>query len=178
MGNVLDFRTYRAPSQKGDAKANTKQRLLVEEFDYNAIPLNEREAICYARGVAFHVMNWIRTCCIVKAHDDSIVEDLPSRFLVQIANSLLNYKDQAQNRRLDGVPHCTVQRLRSQVLNVIECDSHLREMWRKRDTIPSNSLALADKTEYSVEWKEGWEMEWRSLEQGAYPSFSNIFWYL
>lgn len=174
MGNVLDFRTYRAPSQKDDIQATKDERLLIDQHDFNSIPLNEREAICYARGVALHVMDWIRFCCTIKSPDGSIVQDFPSKFLVQIANSLLEYKERAEKCALDGPPHCKLKLLRSQVLNMIKCDHYLHQMWLKKDTLPSNSLELADKNEYTVEWQKGWEARWRSLEKGSSLLFTDV----
>lgn len=171
MGNVLDFRTYRAPSQKEQAKPRASEILLIDKFDWNSIPLNERQAICYSRGVALFFMKWIRACCVVRSPDGNIVQDLPSCFLVQIANSLLNYKDRAEKAAYEGAPHCSFKLLHSQVQNMIKCDPHLKDMWRQRDTLPSNSLELADKSNYTVQWQAGWEMEWRSLERGTWFFF-------
>lgn len=175
MGNVLDFRTYRAPSLSEYGTPTAEETLLIEQFDWNSIPVNERQAICYARGAALHVMSWIRSCCVVKSPDNNIVDDLPSSFFVQIANSLLNYKIRATNCTLEGVPHCTVKLLRNQINNVVKCDSHLQAMWRKRDKLPSDSLDLANKAQYIVEWQMGWETKWRSLETGVWLSLRQCF---
>ena len=108
-------------------------------------------------------MKWIRTCCIIKSPDGHVVEDLPSRFLVQIANSLVNYKGRAEMQMLEGAPHSTLKMVKLQVTNMVECDDRLQETWRKKDDLklPSNSLELANKSKYTVEWQAGWEKEWR-----------------
>ena len=51
--NVLDFRTYWAPTQEDYQKANKNQQILINH-DCNTIPINERFAICYSRGRTLH----------------------------------------------------------------------------------------------------------------------------
>jgi hypothetical protein len=58
LGNVLDFRTYRAPTQEDSQKSNKHQQILIDH-EINAIPVGERMAICYSRGVALNLINWI-----------------------------------------------------------------------------------------------------------------------
>lgn len=166
FGNVLDFRTYSAPNQHESSVASTEQTFLMASHDINAIPFNERLAISYARGVALHVIRWIRDSCEVKGPDGKVVEDLPSIFMVQLLSALLAYKSAAQRRGLQGVPHCTFDLVFNQVENVVKCDPLLALAWRSRPREPSTSLALESKELYSVKWKEGWEEKWRSMDLG------------
>jgi hypothetical protein len=50
LGNVLDFRTYRAPTQEVNQKANDHQQILIDS-DINTIPVHERFAMCYSRWI-------------------------------------------------------------------------------------------------------------------------------
>ena len=64
LGNVLDFRTYSAPNQGEADEASAAQTTLMNTGDINAIPNNERIAYCYARGVALHILSWLRACAL------------------------------------------------------------------------------------------------------------------
>ena len=153
LGNVLDFRTYSAPNQDATVKASYTQKNLMQEFDRNSIPSNERMAICYARGAALSIFNWVRKFAVIKGPDGNVVEDLPSRFLVQILNTLLKYKSRAMQVGLGGAPHCSVSLLSNQVENMLKCDAQAEELWGKRQSICDDSLAFFPKDRYSVEWK-------------------------
>lgn len=177
MGNVLDFRTYSLPNQE-DGKTPSIGNS-TEAIDFNNIPENERKAICYSRGVALHIMSWIRHCCVIKYLDGKPISDLPSLFFVQISATLLNYKQRAEKRKLDGAPHCTYSRLEHQVDNVIQSDSSLREMWALRETYNISTTSLefdTDNVAPSVEWIEnsGWNNVDR-LESGAFFHIAYFF---
>ena len=64
LGNVLDFRTYHAPTQEEYTKANKNQQILIDH-KINIIPINERLAVCYACGVALCLFNWICHCFVI-----------------------------------------------------------------------------------------------------------------
>jgi hypothetical protein len=168
LGNVLDFRTYKAPNQSDDVKATPQQKELMISDDINSLSQNERVACCYARGVALYIMKWVRSCAIITDPDGHIVQDLPSRFLVQILNSLLTYKKAAAAKALSGAPHCTFSLLKKQALNVLECDSALQAAWLLRTDMPDDSLELARKSGHTIMWKPDWEPEWRSSSQGMH----------
>ena len=53
----------------------------MQEFDHNSIPSNERMAICYARGAALSIFNWVWKFAMIKEHDGNVVEDLKVRML-------------------------------------------------------------------------------------------------
>jgi hypothetical protein len=72
-------------------RQKNKERLW-KEFDWNNIPGNERIAIRYAHGIALEVFRWIRTWCIVKNPDGEIIDDLPSKYIVNLLDALLAYK--------------------------------------------------------------------------------------
>jgi hypothetical protein len=80
LGNVLDFRTYRAPTQEENQKADKNQQTLID-YEINTIPVSERLAICYSRGIALHIINWIRHFCQITGPGGEDVKDLPSYFL-------------------------------------------------------------------------------------------------
>lgn len=152
LGNVLDYRTYSAPNQDKDEPASHSQKVLMEEFDRNNISANERMAICHARGIALTIFNWVREYCTIKDGKGNVVEDLPSRFLVQILKALLKYKAKANQEKLGGAPHCDLHMLERQVMNVLACDTLARKVWDKRQDIPDDSLEFGRKKGYTLQW--------------------------
>src|SRR6266545_1950929 len=59
LGNVLDFRIYSAPNQHEDDWTTKAQLQLWTDFNWNDIPGDDCMAICYARGIALAVFEWI-----------------------------------------------------------------------------------------------------------------------
>ena len=159
LGNVLDFRTYRAPNQEENQKANKSQQILLD-CDFNTIPFNERLAICYSRGVAIHLMDWLRHSCMVTGPEGEDVPDLPSFFFVQIAHTLIKYKEGANASGLELQANCTLELLTRQIENVVNIDSHFTSLWSDRHSLPSNSLALQNQNKYSIKWQPHMEQEW------------------
>jgi hypothetical protein len=140
LGNVLDFRTYSAPNQEENGTATTLQKKLMLQYDRNNIPANERMAICHARGVGLAIFEWIRSSLLIKAADGKVIEDLPSRFIVQVLCCLLSYKEKALRRMLKGAPHCTLKLLKAQVENVVKCDPLIEVLWNDKGEEAINSL--------------------------------------
>jgi len=154
LGNVLDFRTYSAPNQLEDHPMTNAQQQLWKVFDQNHIPGDERMAICYARGIALAVFRWIRGCCIVKTSEGEVLEDLPSKHMVQLLDALLAYKSKAGVQKLQGAPHCASWMLKAQVLNVVKCDSLVEKLWNERKGPSSDSLRMTLDEGCTVEWKD------------------------
>jgi len=159
LGNVLDFRTYRAPTQEENQKANKSQQILIDH-DFNTIPFNERLAICYSHGVALHLINWVRRFCLVTSPEGENVLDLPSLFFVQMAQTLIKYKEGATISGLELQANCTLDMLTRQIENVVKIDSHFSSLWSKRHSLPSDSLTLANQNKYSVKWQSDIQLEW------------------
>lgn len=154
LGNVLDFRTYSAPNQAEDDPMTKEQQQLWKDFDRNDIPGDERMAICYARGIALAVFQWIRTRCIVKDPVGEVLDDLPLKQMVELLGALLAYKANAATRRLNGVPHCNLGMLKAQVLNVVGCDSSIEKLWKDGKGKSSNSLRMTLDEGCTVVWKD------------------------
>jgi len=173
LGNVLDFRTYRAPTQEEYTKADKNQQILIDH-EINTIPISERFAICYARGVALRLINWIRHCSVITGPGGDIVSDLPSRFFIQIAQTLVKYKEGANVSKLDLQANCTLGMLMKQINNVVDVDPHISALWLERHLLPSDSLALANQDEYSVKWLPDAQHKWSSLPYGMFW-FVDIF---
>jgi hypothetical protein len=167
LGNVVDFRTYCAPNQTEDTKTTTEQLRLWKEFDRNDIQGDERMAMCYARGLALCVFEWIRGWCIVRNPDGGVIDDLPSKHVVQLMDALLAYKAEAEARHLKGAPHCTLWKVRAQILNVVEWDSAIKKVWNERTGKPSNSLRMT--------LDEGCEVEWRTDAPYQFSKDSKYF---
>jgi len=174
LGNVLDFRTYRAPSQEEYTKADKNQQILIDN-EINTIPVNERLAICYARGVALRLVNWIRHCSVITGPGGAIIDDLPSRFFVQIAQALIKYKEGANNSRLDLEANCTLGMLIKQVNNVVAVDPQISSLWSERDLLSSDSLELANQGEYLVEWLPDAQQKWSSIGYGMFSLLHMLY---
>jgi hypothetical protein len=95
-----------------------------------------------------------------------IITDLPSRFFVQIAQTLIKYKEGANASKLDLQANCTLGMLTKQIENVVEVDLKISSLWSKRHLIPSGSLALANQGDYSVQWPDPGRKKWSSIECG------------
>ena len=165
LGNVLDFRTYRAPSQDEYKRANKNQQILIDH-EINSIAISERFAICYARGVALHLFDWVRICSEIRGPGGAIITDLPSRFFIQIAQTLIKYKEGANASKLDLQANCTLGMLTKQIENVVKVDPRILSLWSERHLLPCGSLALANQEEYSVQWPESRRKNWSSIEHG------------
>lgn len=137
-------------------------------YDINGIPTNERLAMCYTRVAALHLFQWVRECCIIHGPEESVVEDLPSRFLTQIGRAMIHYKTRAEEKNLEGVTHCSLAVLTSQINNVMESDNDIRNMWTDNSEEQPDSLELKSQSKYRLEWKAGWESSgsWTSIATG------------
>src|ERR1700678_413344 len=83
LGNILDFRTYSAPNQEEDEVASDKQKNLLWKYDRCNITGDERSAMCYARGVAVVICDWIsKHSAIIETQ--GVHKDLPSLYVCSI----------------------------------------------------------------------------------------------
>ena len=152
LGNVLDFRTYCAPNQREEDVATPSQRQQMSLHDRNAIPANERAAICYARGIGLAVFQWIRSSCVIKTPEGVEIEDVPSRYFVHILSALVHYKGLAAQRRLGGAPHCDTRLLKLQIENVVKCDPLIKKRWQMMGDVLT-SLRFTLDADCAIEWK-------------------------
>jgi hypothetical protein len=58
-------------------------------------------AICYTRGVALHVFAWIQRQCVIKTPNGELLDDLPSKYMVQLLDALLAYKSKADKQKVE-----------------------------------------------------------------------------
>ena len=102
--------------------------------------------------IALEIFQWIRKWCVVKTPGGDIIEDLPSKHLVEVLNALLAYKTKAEKRKLVGAPHCSLWKLKAQLLNVVECDALVKKLWNesKGDTTARLTTTLDEGC--TVEW--------------------------
>jgi hypothetical protein len=154
LGNVLDFRTYSAANQGENKPISGPQKVLMAKYDRNDIPRNERMAICYVRGVALSLFDWVRSQFIITAPDGKILHDLPSQFLIQVLNALITYKSRAMRMKIKGAPHCDTTVLRKQITNVVRCDSRVESLWRNKAGKIEDKLAF-DGEGYLMQRKAG-----------------------
>jgi len=132
LGNVLDFRTYSAPNQEEDEVASDEQKNLLRKYDRCNITGDERSAMCYARGVAVVIFDWIREHSTIIG-SRGVHEDLPSLYVCSTIKALLLYKKNAMEQQLTGAPHCSSADLLRQIENVVQCDKRLFTFWKNWD---------------------------------------------
>lgn len=151
LNNVLEFRTYQPPNDVPHEEADLPDCLL--DHDINNILYYERADICYAHGVALRIFRWIRQCAIVRDPSGRTVEDLCSLFFVQIVSSLLSYGEAASASDL-GTTSSFTAHLPNQIYNIVNLDVKIAKTWRDREklSIPSQSLALENWEQYTVQW--------------------------
>ena len=155
LGNVLDFRTYLAPNQPPERAATPAEQHVLEGYDRNKIPKQERAAMMFYRGLAFEVVDWIK----LRFHfwDPKGQDiDLPSHYLIQQLLALLEYKsDAAENKKGHaGAPHCTLSLLEKQIHNIVGCNEALKKYWSLfRDRVDTSQLGFGD--------KHGWKFKYR-----------------
>ena len=155
LGNVLDFRTYSAPNQGEDQEASDEQKKLLGKFDRCDITGDERSAMCYARGVAIIIFNWIRNhCTLILAGQSDPIDDLPSQYMCKLLRAILRYKHCAMEKELSGAPHCSYEDLLKQIENVIQCDKHIFSCWKAWDKsfVPPLCYLKFPSPGYSVTW--------------------------
>ena len=97
-----------------------------------------------------------------------MVKDFPELFLAQISRTIIQYKERAEAKTLEGVTHCSLGLLTSQINNVMELDDDVREIWKIYSERDCSSFELEDQSKYRVEWKVGWEDsgQWSSTVTG------------
>ena len=129
-------------------------------------------AICYTRGVVLAVFGWIRDWCIVKMPDGEVVEDLPSKYLVNLLDALVGYKDKAKAQGLEGAPHWALWMLKAQISNVVKCDRLIEMLWGQRTDRSSDSLHMAMDEGCMVQWKNDLpSSEWLPCKLYSYCLF-------
>ena len=84
LGNVLDFWTYSAPNQGENTEASDEQKKLLVMYDRCDITGDERSAMCYARGVAVVIFDWIRKHCTITGGNGGDVDDIPSQYTCKL----------------------------------------------------------------------------------------------
>ena len=151
--------------QQSQPITSTEKQLMIE-YDVNCIPTNERLAICFCRGVALHLFSWVRECCIVYGPDGSMLQDLPSQYLVQIATAVIRYKTKAEEKNLEGVTNCSLALLTAQINNITHLNKDIHATWTMHSDNQSDSLELENQSTYRFEWKPGWEISSKWLSTG------------
>jgi hypothetical protein len=157
LGNVLDFRTYLAPNQPPERDATPAEQEVLDNYDRNKIPKQERVAMMFYRGLAFEVIEWIKLHFDFWNPEGEPV-DLPSHYLTQQLLALSEYKSDASdnNKGRAGAPHCTPALLQKQIANVIKCNEALEKYWSLRgDQVNTSQLGFGD--------RDGWKFERRRI---------------
>lgn len=160
LGNVLDLRTYQSPGQtESDSQDSDIVNSALLNADMNMIPLNERMASCYARGVALHLLDWIRECVVVTTPEGNVIDDLPSMFFHQTISSLEQYKENIVDKEMSH--HCpfTPELFDRQLENI---RSIYRPSWKipPKQKVDTRFLGIQNFDHYKIRWTpEGDEWE-------------------
>ena len=62
--------------------------------------------------------------------------------------------------KLELQANCKLDMLTKQVKNVVKIEPHFFSLWSDCHLLPSDSLALANQSEYSVKWQSDIQLEW------------------
>ena len=114
LANVLDCDTYGFPCIPYGQTATPSQLRLRDKYDYNAIDPSQRKYLSYVRGLAKNLIVWIGGHYIITSTESAFDADLAivfqddfaGHFLLRQAHAILNYKRQAERRRIRGFYNC------------------------------------------------------------------------
>ena len=179
---MLDFRTYSAANQGEDDKTTAVQLHLWKHYDRNNIPADERMAICYVRGVALALVNWIRRSCILKNPKGEVIKDLPGQHLVHVLDALYRYKTHADYMKLLSAPHCTISKLNTQVTNVATCDPAVKKLFDEtfvpKPKHSSVHLRITLDEGCTVQWRDEAPLSLKKLSECFFlPKFCQTHFY-
>ena len=91
LGNILDFRTYLAPNQPPERDMTPAEQEVLDSYDQNKIPKQERVAMMFYRGLAFKVIEWIKLHFDFWNPEGEAI-DLPLHYLTQQLLALSEYQ--------------------------------------------------------------------------------------
>ena len=121
LSNVLDARTYRAPNQRPEHDATPKELRRMMEYDLNAFSRQEREAACFARGICLQLLFWFNaTYRVWDRRTDEELADPGAYLLAKQAEAIIVAKRRNEEVGIPGVPHCTADLLKRQLINVLQ----------------------------------------------------------
>lgn len=91
-------------------------------FDVNAIPSEERNKICIARGACVELLAWFRTCFTVVDLRTGQIVDLPAIFIFETSRALLQYKHVAEINSVNAAGGCEFEQLQRQLESAVQLD--------------------------------------------------------
>lgn len=98
--NVVDFRTYRFPSQTPGSEATARQQEQRIQHDYNALSPADRQHLSYIRGLALNLVEWINCNIAIAPRDvseyDVTVDQIVGNLLLTDMQALLGYRIAAE----------------------------------------------------------------------------------
>jgi hypothetical protein len=89
--NVLDSRTYGSEDETED------DTLLIERYDCNTIPDDDRRKFVYARGLSLELLHWLGTKCIVfdnENNEATEIKDIQELHMTRLGAYMLQYLDE------------------------------------------------------------------------------------
>ena len=92
-----------------------------------------------------YLMNWIRHFCVITGPGGEVVQDLPSSFFVQIAQTLISYKKGANFSKLDLNANCKLDMLIKQMENIVKINPLFSSLWSECSSLPQIHLYLQNK---------------------------------
>jgi hypothetical protein len=139
LANVLDYNTYQFPLSNG-RRPTTSQFHLRTRYDYNALSPAKRRYYSYVRGLARNFISWLQAHYMItpsKQQDPTGeplnetscgLKDISERYLLQQSCAILNYKHQAEQQMLPGVPNCKAVDVQRQLWLLFETDFDIESL--------------------------------------------------
>jgi len=119
LANVLDYNTYQFPLSKG-AKPAAHELRLRTRFDYNALTPVQRRHFSYIRGIAINFMFWMDSRFSLTSkentpEEESTIVGVWIIYLSRQVNTLLNYKQKAEEQSVRGIINCKAADVKRQL---------------------------------------------------------------
>jgi len=155
--NVLDERTYQYPVDSIERDPAVLKRCH-DAFDLNAIPVVERCHLCYTRGLAFDLVDWVYENFTfssldsdtedVNGHDDIFVP-----FVIHIGRQIIQYKRIAEEH--GHTTTSTLGQVARQIKLALFGFESLRDAWeaaeRKRCSIDADLSEECHDLDYDID---------------------------
>lgn len=130
--NVLDVRTYQAPSMSVNQSPHTLEDIQAT-FDLNAIPVIERHHFCYTRGLVLDLVFWFFDHYSMLNEEEEEVDGYRTiliPFLVHVGQHIIRYKRAAVQCGYETP--CDAKQIEAQIQAVLFYRSEMKEEFEKQ----------------------------------------------
>lgn len=122
FANILDFRTYSFAHLADSDNPTARDMDQHIQWDYNAVPVVDRDYYTYVRGLAILFIQWLSrhykvgwSAVTGPMTGTEFLRDFAGLYLLNQACAILNYKQQAEDKELVGVKNCTFLTIERQI---------------------------------------------------------------